>query len=93
MPLSQPCRAPGGLRALGLTEAFSRVIGLVVQPGVEFGHDSVIHYAPEKARDLSRALGQLPGIVFEGPFHRIPDRRGTAAPCFDGFLILKVGPW
>ena len=32
--------------AAGQSDAFSRVIGLVVQPGVEFGHDDVIHYAP-----------------------------------------------
>ncbi len=50
---------------LGLTDAFSRVVGLVVQPGVEFGHDNVIHYDRDKARDLSGSLAALPNIVFE----------------------------
>ena len=77
----------------GQSDAFSRVIGLVVQPGVEFGHDDVIHYMPEKACDLSAALADLPGIVFEAhstDYHTEDSLRHLVA---DGFAILKVGPW
>ena len=31
----------------GPSAAFSRIIALVVQPGAEFGHADVVHYAPE----------------------------------------------
>ena len=34
----------------GLESAWSRVIALVVQPGVEFDHHKVIDYVPEQAR-------------------------------------------
>ena len=36
--------------ARGLADAFARVIGLVVQPGVEFGNENVVVYEPEQAR-------------------------------------------
>src|SRR6185437_7454198 len=48
-----------------LQSAWDRVIGLVVQPGVEFDHDRVIDYRPEKARHLSQCLDELPNFVFE----------------------------
>ena len=80
------------LRA-GQVAAFERVIALVVQPGVEFGHDAVIPYVPEKARELSAALGGLPSVVFEA--HSTDYQRGDALRHLvgDGFAILKVGPW
>lgn len=77
----------------GQAGAFARVIALVVQPGVEFGHDDVIHYARDKARALSSALDALPGLVFEA--HSTDYQTGPAL-CHlveDGFAILKVGPW
>ena len=49
----------------GLDAAWERVIGLVVQPGVEFDHDAVVAYVPEKARRLSECLEGTPGLVFE----------------------------
>jgi D-tagatose-bisphosphate aldolase class II non-catalytic subunit len=78
---------------LGQDEAFARVIGLVVQPGVEFGHDDVIHYDPAKARDLSRALADHPGIVFEAHSTDYQTEAGLRRLVLDGFSILKVGPW
>ena len=48
-----------------LGSAWERVIGLVVQPGVEFDHDRVIDYRPDKARALSDCIRQLPHLVFE----------------------------
>ncbi|RUV34515.1 tagatose-bisphosphate aldolase, partial [Mesorhizobium sp. M7A.F.Ca.MR.228.00.0.0] len=49
----------------GLESAFSRVIGLVVQPGVEFGNQNVIFYDRPKARDLAATLDRLPSLIFE----------------------------
>ncbi len=80
-------------KALGLGDAFSRVIGLVVQPGVEFGHSDVIHFDAEKARALSASLSSLPGIVFEAHSTDYQTEEGLRALVANGFAILKVGPW
>ena len=73
-PRSDPARGGAAHRrgrigapfaAPGLTEAFARAIGVVVQPGVEFAIADVIAYEPERARDLAAALARLPHFVFE----------------------------
>jgi D-tagatose-1,6-bisphosphate aldolase subunit GatZ/KbaZ len=76
----------------GLDAAWERVIGLVVQPGVEFDHDAVVAYVPEKARRLSECLEETPGLVFEAHStdYQTPD--SLAALVQDHFAILKVGP-
>lgn len=79
--------------ALGQSAAFERVIALVVQPGVEFGHDEVIHFAPDKARALSDTLRTLPGIVFEAHSTDYQTEKGLRQLASGGFSILKVGPW
>jgi D-tagatose-bisphosphate aldolase class II non-catalytic subunit len=79
--------------ARDLEGAFDRVIGLVVQPGVEFGHTDVVHFAPEKARALSATLERLPGLVFEAHSTDYQTEDGLAALVQGGFAILKVGPW
>ena len=76
----------------GLTEAFARVIGLVVQPGVEFGHDKVVVYRPERARDLIAVLQDEPQFVFEAHSTDYQPEAALAALVRDGFPILKVGP-
>jgi len=79
--------------ALGLAGAFSRVIGLVVQPGVEFGHSDVVHFDAGKAKALSASLSSLPGIVFEAHSTDYQTPEGLRALVANGFAILKVGPW
>ena len=76
----------------GLVEAWPRVIALVVQPGVEFNHDSVVDYAPERAAHLVALLDETKGLVFEA--HSTDYQRPEAyrALVRDGFAILKVGP-
>src|SRR5208283_1152780 len=49
----------------GLAEAWSRVVGLVVQPGVEFDHHKVIDYVPANAQALKRWIERQHGLVFE----------------------------
>lgn len=78
--------------AKGLDGAFDRVVGLVVQPGVEFGNHNVIDYDPSGAKALSATLGELPGIVFEAHSTDYQSRACLAALVADGFAILKVGP-
>jgi D-tagatose-bisphosphate aldolase class II non-catalytic subunit len=76
----------------GLGEAFARVIGLVVQPGVEFGHDKVVVYRPERARDLIAVLQDEPQFVFEAHSTDYQPEAALATLVRDGFPILKVGP-
>jgi D-tagatose-1,6-bisphosphate aldolase subunit GatZ/KbaZ len=76
----------------GLEAAFDRAIGVVVQPGVEFGNEDVIVYEPEKARALSRALSSMPRFVFEAHSTDYQPPEALAALVQDGFAILKVGP-
>jgi D-tagatose-1,6-bisphosphate aldolase subunit GatZ/KbaZ len=76
----------------GLDGAWDRVIGLVVQPGVEFDHDRVIDYRPEKARHLSKCLDDLPNLVFEAHSTDYQTETALRALVRDHFAILKVGP-
>jgi D-tagatose 6-phosphate 4-epimerase len=76
----------------GLDDAFSRVIGLVVQPGVEFGNHNVIQYDREKAKDLVRLLDDEPQFVFEAHSTDYQGRDPLRELVDDGCGILKVGP-
>ena len=77
----------------GLDQAFSRAIGVVVQPGVEFGNAEVITYEPEHARALGDTLRDLPQFVFEAHSTDYQPISALTALVDDGFAILKVGPW
>lgn len=77
----------------GLAEAWSRVVGLVVQPGVEFDNVSVTDYRPAQAAQLARWREEsAEGVVFEA--HSTDFQRDDAYTALvrDGFAILKVGP-
>ncbi len=77
----------------GLEDAFARVIALVVQPGVEFGHADVIHFDAGQAKALSGTLDAYPGIVFEAHSTDYQTPEALRALVQQGFAILKVGPW
>ena len=83
-------RAAFGSR--GLQGAWDRVVGLVVQPGVEFDHERVVGYRPQKARHLSKCLGELPNLVFEAHSTDYQTEAALRALVRDHFAILKVGP-
>ena len=76
--------------ARGLSAAFDRVIGVVTQPGVDFGNDHVYAFDPAKAADLSALLPGLP--TFEA--HSTDYQTGPALAVLVAghFRILKVGP-
>jgi D-tagatose-bisphosphate aldolase class II non-catalytic subunit len=76
----------------GLQSAFRRVIGLVVQPGVEFGNENVIEYRPDRAANLTKVLDDEPQFVFEAHSTDYQARGSLSALVRDGFPILKVGP-
>jgi D-tagatose-1,6-bisphosphate aldolase subunit GatZ/KbaZ len=79
-------------RARGLDDAWERVAGLVVQPGVEFGDATVFDYDRAQAKHLAAFIEKDPRIVFEA--HSTDYQTGEAlrALVLDHFAILKVGP-
>ncbi|MGK6321177.1 D-tagatose-bisphosphate aldolase, class II, non-catalytic subunit [Sphingomonas sp. DT-204] len=79
-------------RDAGLGDAWDRVIATVVQPGVEFDHDKVVDYRPERATALSRAIEPVDHIVFEAHSTDYQTPEALAALVRDHFAILKVGP-
>ncbi|MGB6692425.1 MAG: D-tagatose-bisphosphate aldolase, class II, non-catalytic subunit [Terracidiphilus sp.] len=78
--------------AAGLEAAWERIVALVVQPGVEFGHDSVHDYQPPLAQSLCAVLAKHPNLVFEAHSTDYQTPEALAALVRDGFNILKVGP-
>jgi D-tagatose-1,6-bisphosphate aldolase subunit GatZ/KbaZ len=79
--------------AEGLSDAWHRVCGLVVQPGVEFGDDRVFHYDREAAKGLSEEIMKQEGFVYEAHSTDYQSESGLAKLVEDHFCILKVGPW
>ena len=53
------------LNEAGLAHVWPRVIALVVQPGVEFNHDSVVDYDPARAVHLTELLKDEEALVYE----------------------------
>src|SRR5579864_1297895 len=77
----------------GLDAAWERVIGLVVQPGVEFGDASVFEYDRNQARPLRLCLPASPALVYEAHSTDYQPPLALRQMVEDHFAILKVGPW
>jgi D-tagatose-1,6-bisphosphate aldolase subunit GatZ/KbaZ len=77
----------------GLGGAWERVVGLVVQPGVEFGDAVTFPYRRDEARRLSKFIEERGTCVFEA--HSTDYQTGEALRQLveDHYAILKVGPW
>jgi len=81
--------------AAGVGAAWSRVVGLVVQPGVEFDAHDVFDYAPERTESLRRVVddGEAPpALVLEAHSTDYQTRDRLSALVEDHWAILKVGP-
>jgi D-tagatose-1,6-bisphosphate aldolase subunit GatZ/KbaZ len=76
----------------GLDAAWERVVAVVVQPGVEFDHDSVVEYDAPKAKHLQDFLQAHPELVMEAHSSDYQRPRAYEELIRDGFSILKVGP-
>lgn len=75
-----------------LENAFDDIIGVVVQPGVEFGDSQVFLYNREAAKDLSQSIDEYEGIVFEGHSTDYQTKECLKQMVEDNIAILKVGP-
>jgi len=77
----------------GLSDAWERVVAVVVQPGVEFGDDQVFQYKRELARSLSNKITGYDKLVYEAHSTDYQSEDNLKALVEDFFCILKVGPW
>ena len=75
-----------------LEDAWSRVIALVVQPGVEFDLLHVVNYEREATNDLRRVLDDYEKLVFEAHSTDYQKPENLKALVEDHWAILKVGP-
>jgi D-tagatose-1,6-bisphosphate aldolase subunit GatZ/KbaZ len=76
----------------GLHDLWPRIIGLVVQPGVEFDHTHVIDYQPEKSLALSHTIEEFDTMVFEAHSTDYQTPLALQQLVQNHFAILKVGP-
>lgn len=76
----------------GLEAAWERVMAVVVQPGVEFGDDSLFEYDRERAWPLSQFIRQYDHLVYEAHSTDYQTRDALRNLVKDHFAILKVGP-
>jgi D-tagatose-1,6-bisphosphate aldolase subunit GatZ/KbaZ len=76
----------------GLGTAWERVIGLVVQPGVEFDHAAVVDYQRDRTKELRGVLDDHPHLVFEAHStdYQLVERLTELVQ--DHWAVLKVGP-
>ncbi len=79
-------------RRLGLEGAWERVIAIVVQPGVEYGNETLYDYDSEAAASLSRFIEDVEGFVYEAHSTDYQTKDALSELVRDHFAILKVGP-
>ena len=79
-------------RAAGLADAFGRVAAIVVQPGLDFGNEDVVHFVPAEAERLAGAVLALDHAVYEAHSTDYQLPRSYADLVAMHFAILKVGP-
>lgn len=79
-------------KEFGIADAWSDVIAVVVQPGVEFGDEQVFTYDRETAKQLCDQLKNYPDLVFEGHSTDYQRPESLREMVEDGIAILKVGP-
>lgn len=78
--------------ARGLDAAWSRIVSVVTQPGVDFGHTSIYPFVPEKAQPLSDAILTEEGLTFEAHSTDYQSTGALANLVTNHFFFLKVGP-
>ena len=75
----------------GIAEAIERIIGVVVQPGVEFDHSKVIRFNKEEAADISSFIDKT-AWVYEAHSTDYQTEEHLKELVQGNFAILKVGP-
>ena len=76
----------------GISDVWDRVLGIVVQPGVEEKDSGCTEYDRSKAVELAKAIRTIPDLVFEGHSTDYQTKIKLREMVEDGVAILKVGP-
>ncbi|HEX5333436.1 MAG TPA: D-tagatose-bisphosphate aldolase, class II, non-catalytic subunit [Cellulomonas sp.] len=76
----------------GIGSAWNRVIGLVVQPGVEFDHLRVVDYQRNRTQELQHVVDEHPNLVFEAHSTDYQTAERLTELVEDHWAVLKVGP-
>ncbi len=76
----------------GIIDVWDRVLGIVVQPGVEEKDSGCTEYDRNKATKLAEAIKEVPDLVFEGHSTDYQTKIKLREMVEDGVAILKVGP-
>ena len=75
-----------------LLSAWERIVGVVVQPEVEFGHEAVAEYVPEKASKLTRNPSRTErGLSLRRTSTDYQERRGSSTTCERPFWNSRSG--
>ena len=72
----------------GIKDAFQNIIGIVVQPGVEFGDADFFRYDRAEARELTKAMEKYDNIVLEGHSTDYQPAEALKEMVEDGIAIL-----
>ena len=78
--------------AVGLAEAWPQVMGLVVQPGVEFDHLRVVEYDRGATTALRHVVDDEADLVFEAHSTDYQTIAALGELVEDHWAVLKVGP-
>lgn len=76
----------------GISDVWDRILGIVVQPGVEEKDSGCTEYDRSKAVELAKAIRTIPDLVFEGHSTDYQTKIKLREMVEDGVAILKVGP-
>lgn len=78
--------------ARSLMHVWDRIVSVVTQPGVDFGHTSIYPFAPEKAAPLRDAILNEDGLTYEAHSTDYQPTVALAELVKNHFFFLKVGP-
>ena len=78
--------------ARGLDAAWDRIVSVVTQPGVDFGHTSVYPFVPVKAAPLRDAIIDQVDLTYEAHSTDYQSTDALANLVKNHFFFLKVGP-
>ena len=80
------------IRKGGVLGCWGRIVSVVTQPGVDYGHTSIYPFVPDKAGPLSTAILSEDGLTFEAHSTDYQSTSALADLVRNHFFFLKVGP-
>jgi D-tagatose-1,6-bisphosphate aldolase subunit GatZ/KbaZ len=78
--------------ARGLEAAWDRIVSVVTQPGVDFGHSRIYPFDADAAADLCRSILSEPRLTFEAHSTDYQPTEALRKLVAGHFFFLKVGP-